>query len=635
MDILYRQVFNNQYLSMIVYEIIHSYNGQRYRDITRLDWMIKYKHFGLLKDKVKRSDDFVSYPQRYLIFSLLEKELFELVFNHFRDPFYPLDDERLVVLNDAAQFNNYNAVQFLYEMGYKGTHLALQHAAKHGNMDMLVFLYETARVGPLDYDALHNAVEAKNEKLVEYILNNSTDLVPCRYKLPNSMAKCMVHGEIGIYQLLKNHFNQPFEKNLVHYQMFQNVKSFNYLYENYKPVLLRELETSKAQIYQHFLYTYQMDVQVFQEMKRLGVLPKDMALQFMRQAIIIGHLQVYKELCDYVNNDATGLDTLSFTEIRDISVIPLDIITELHDKGVRISIQSLLNAVEKPKRHDIFEYFWIHLDIQVNYNSIMFNGTDYAKDIIYFALHKNNHAVLSHITKAGFSMVKNYARGTDHVVGQPSYSKALAIYIDLIPKFNDLNQASISNILSKTIQYHNMGGFYKIFSRLGELSALNKNKLHHSMYFSAAKYGNLDVLEILFSKQISRPNDEELMTNAAQGGHLRVIHFLHLEKHLALTYECFYQAAINNHLRIAEYIYDYMKDFGFDVHQINVSDLVNQLISKTLYIMLEYIVNTLKIDPYTHAFLNTIESKEFIKIFQKRQREMDSLVDKFNKTTLS
>ncbi|KAF2069794.1 hypothetical protein CYY_008889 [Polysphondylium violaceum] len=121
----YRYIFNNVYLCKKIYQSVHTlqhrYNSLSYQDVVDIGWMIKYGHFALLAEKVKRGDleqDLLYFDLNFdSLVPLMGKDfgLFKIIFERYK---YYMKRTQLCGLFKVFLKQNLEAVKYCFERGY-------------------------------------------------------------------------------------------------------------------------------------------------------------------------------------------------------------------------------------------------------------------------------------------------------------------------------------------------------------------------------------------------------------------------------------------------------------------------------------------------------------------------------------
>ncbi|KAF2069153.1 hypothetical protein CYY_009531, partial [Polysphondylium violaceum] len=145
-DGLYRFIFNNVILSRKIFAYVHKIQyyrrSLRYDDIVDINWMIKYNHLSLLREKLNNGStmfvkgDVFSISNGYHLLINKDFELFKRVFERYKYDFGSLE-----LFDILDSINNLEAVKWIYESGYgrKIQHLVF---TKDSNPEILRYLIE-------------------------------------------------------------------------------------------------------------------------------------------------------------------------------------------------------------------------------------------------------------------------------------------------------------------------------------------------------------------------------------------------------------------------------------------------------------------------------------------------------------
>ncbi|EGC32520.1 hypothetical protein DICPUDRAFT_57081 [Dictyostelium purpureum] len=203
---LYSEIMSNENISKRIFYYIKKFDSKfiskKYKDILSLEWMIMYKHWGLIKDKVMNGQYMIiSSVCKKVIFSIPDFELFKLVFERYNE-YFPKQYPSLI--DNATYYGNLDMVIYLHNRGYTATPYAIDNAARWGNLAMVKFLKENRSEGCTD-SAMENAVAFNDFELVKYIHQQLYE--PCTLFAIDHAAS---NGNLEILQYLhKNLGNTP------------------------------------------------------------------------------------------------------------------------------------------------------------------------------------------------------------------------------------------------------------------------------------------------------------------------------------------------------------------------------------------------------------------------------------------
>ncbi|KAF2072440.1 hypothetical protein CYY_006252 [Polysphondylium violaceum] len=127
-DILYRDVFANKYISRQIFRHVQEEQIDRYSlkydDVVDMGWMVRYGHLGLAREKCrdKNKEYFISYKDLFSVVANADTELFVMCFEKHKYQLLGYYCEQPLMILDSdtkqEQIKNTEVIKYLYESGY-------------------------------------------------------------------------------------------------------------------------------------------------------------------------------------------------------------------------------------------------------------------------------------------------------------------------------------------------------------------------------------------------------------------------------------------------------------------------------------------------------------------------------------
>jgi len=578
-DQLFRFTFSQIVIKRIIFRFVSKLNNpsnlrlssRKYEEINDLKWVIENKHFGLLRDKLKRNEYLHCYPQYLkIIMYIKDLELFKLCFQKY-NLYFPLNCQYPQTTRMAAEANNYTVLCYLLECGYKACPQTYEYAIRRGNHDMVILLTpllmnndQLSSKLVITDSILDYAIESAKIDIIKSVLDYAySDPSRRKIKEANSMkrvVKALYTGKVEVLKLIRDKY--PFEyTDLDGFQFFlgsaSSLEMFTYVYNTYGTVLLAKKEP--------WIF-YEMMERVCTECARncdIDIIKFIFENKLIRveqnvsKALIIlryGHIELFKWIqANYIADNATFSFQLQKTYISDVrgSLMDIEKVQFLNNLGLTISYVCLLQACRVDP--EVFKFLFLQIA-----DGILID--QHISMLIYESIKYDNAEVLEFLKTKGVGLIHIDIR-QDSWEKSGSSDKSLEVF-KFIFKDNppsDMHYHSLLSALNKAA----ISGSINTFKYLYTIKrSLNKDMSidDYPLYESAALYGQLQILEYLHEQKapFQRCN---AMTLAAQTNRLDIIDYLCEQGHQC-TSSVIEAASFYGHLSIIQYLSKTVKNFA-------------------------------------------------------------------------
>ncbi|KAF2071608.1 hypothetical protein CYY_007079 [Polysphondylium violaceum] len=354
----FKDIINNKYIRSNIFKYIRG--GIKYYDICKFEWIVKNKHFNLLKYKIHRKEYlFIDYNSLEYIFQIKDIETFNRFYNspsiidYFQQPpsvynqwsHYCCKYDNLELLKHLINNNN-NVVN------YPNLSEAFRYATKNKNKEMILYLWDhLERLVPKELKELMDVIVVYILKMI--IDMNQVDLV--QYMLESESPKNCKFNQMQKVALLKQ------ASRVGDLEMFQTV---------YKFVKKRSMDLESIKVDREwFKELIEFDGSGFLSIERKEkTFITQEHLSFMTE-IKFNQLTHYLKLerdkqraVDENFRKKPGL--LEFSSMKDW-LVSLERVQQLHSSGVRITSRCIEKAAKKLRLEntsswDMFKYLFDH-----------------------------------------------------------------------------------------------------------------------------------------------------------------------------------------------------------------------------------------------------------------------------------
>ncbi|KAF2069795.1 hypothetical protein CYY_008890 [Polysphondylium violaceum] len=419
MDLLYRILFRDKYLSRLVYEKIKEIHDgmyiRKYEDIVDIEWMLDHKHYGILKEKLKNNNSKLFFnfnaKSKRKLFYVPDIEIFGLFIKRFKDDIKPVDIAEVIFTNNYEKIkcmadNGYAYFENLYsfETPYTVDPRILECLIQHGWMriDVDAPYHYLFRYTQESADVFRRHIKtqtiskAKSIKLLDWILNKSTQhMFTLFYPLFEKPLVFLPPTLESFQQILKPEIRDP------------------HLFE----YLCKECKLDETQIKELFIRNVGNDgntdtldivenmIDGFNNQDIKNMIEKC----FQRNSFIWlkSILNKYPDFSlKYINVFGSFTNPSDHSFYNDIELLEL-----LLDRGMVLNESWSYNSIKYSSDNcNGFKYLWNRFssDIQVNKNQILYNNIDITRQIVKICCIQSNHTILLFMMDQGLKeLVEN------------------------------------------------------------------------------------------------------------------------------------------------------------------------------------------------------------------------------------
>ncbi|KAF2076649.1 hypothetical protein CYY_002019 [Polysphondylium violaceum] len=309
--------------------------------------MISFNYHSLLKDKLKRDEYLVLIPEagRFL-FSIQDVKLFAKCFKRFQLDYFPLHPYP-PLYNYCAQFDNFQALQYLstkYKDSFGGDYVALEYCASNGNLEMLKFLCETAKIQDFSTNCFVQAVKSGDFEIVQYVKSKFVDgKIEWTAKDINSVVEYSQSSLEMFKYIIKELEIELFEKEF-YFKAIKNSTILEYVLETFQSpqeLNIKDLAIECAQ--QNYI----------ESLSYLQSKNSDLSESVAKVLLIKGYRDSFKLL---FNSMTVDLSDTNLDMIKD-SLISLEVAQFYIEMNACISPKTLINLATN-RNNQLFHYIW-------------------------------------------------------------------------------------------------------------------------------------------------------------------------------------------------------------------------------------------------------------------------------------
>jgi len=431
-DILYQSVFQHNHIKILVFEYVKELsknkNSKKYDEIDNLDWMITWRHYGILKEKLLDNIYLIMEPKqsRSLILSIRDLEVFKLCFNRYRDYFplvYP------PILNIATYYSNLPVLEYLFKENYRSHSQALEYCAQNNNFTILKYLYNVVKQRDITPLTIIYSIRSGNLEMTKFLFEHADPSIldVSQIDRDNMFYSAAGTSNLELFKFIFQRFPQTFVTRTTFKQTMNNKEMFIYLFENcvdyrlaFKEVNgqwetrspLSAIESLSLMITQDgrlelLKYLIQYDEQNDKEL-----LP--FFTQIAHTALRYGHPEIYEYLKQQVKEQQIiTLDNISIGSIKG-ALDSLEKVEYYHQVGgAKITENCIFHSCKNPKSTDVFIYLFENASVKVHESLISHTGHTYTDNLLDQCIVSNNIFALKYLI-GRFS----------HQIGSYSYRKS-------------------------------------------------------------------------------------------------------------------------------------------------------------------------------------------------------------------
>ncbi|KAF2070587.1 hypothetical protein CYY_008092 [Polysphondylium violaceum] len=423
------QIFHQSYLKKNIFEKIKEINQYKktykYDSIISFDWMIENGYHNLLKYKLRRNDCYIHFSLNPdLIFTLKDRELFELSFKRFSNyfpPHYPL------LITTAARFNNHDAIRYLaddslhYPRSYRGSvnSQALMYITLHKGehvLPMVKFMVATFNI-PVVEGTLKNAIRNNDYELCRYLIS-IINKYEHEFRVEMLLTWTCSYGDLKLFKLIYENFTQPINEAILQ-SATNNAPVFIYLFELanitnekthwiFKPsttIMLANVQLDSPSIIENLLSSAIMngnlEIVKYIHGKNFLISIDRILNTLVKLSLNSGHLDVFIYFESLFNSARSSINDMFLCDIKNVSN-QLESVVLFHETfQLKIKPDCLCQSLQSTDIR-VFHYLFSKGDFQILNSKIFFRSTvDITHNIIKEACSCYNLQVLEYLLQSG------------------------------------------------------------------------------------------------------------------------------------------------------------------------------------------------------------------------------------------
>ncbi|KAF2076661.1 hypothetical protein CYY_002031 [Polysphondylium violaceum] len=565
--------------------------SQKYEQINDLKWVIENRHFGLLRDKLKRNEYLYCYPQYLkIIMHIRDLELFKQCFSKYK-LYFPLNGWYPQTIKMAVDANNYIVMRYLIQCGFKPCSRSFEQAVKLRNADMVCFLAPLVENLIITDELIDQAIDSCKIEIVERVLELAKNCtVKPKLKLPmDRIRRALSTGKVEILKIFEK--ETPFDYDDLDSTYFvaasSSLEMFVYLYERYGECL-----KTKKDAWSFYLITDRVsyecarrgDVDIIKYIYENKLVDSGQLLSRSLSILRFGQIEVFKWIREHFL--PANIGPIEKTYICDVrgSLMSLENVRYLYDLGLSISSNCLLQAIRLQPEVFIFLYNHANCSSFNSYSPEMF---------VYECVKYDNAEVLLYLKQHGSKVVIRPDAWDKSGSNDKCLDVFKLIFQDDPPLESDVGKISTS--MNKAA----IGGALKVFKYLYEIKKQWPQQSvseDYQFYESAAMYGHLNILEYLHEQKAPFIGSSA-MVSAAQTNRLDLIEYLFEQGHKC-TSVVLETAAFYGHLSIIKYFASKIPDF----QQLCTDHVLFNAIRESRALVVNYLLTNKQLNQFNHSF---------------------------------
>ncbi|KAF2071146.1 hypothetical protein CYY_007536 [Polysphondylium violaceum] len=418
MDYLYQSVFQHNHIRTSVFEYVKELsknkNPMKYDDIINLDWMLSWRHYGILKEKLRDNIYLTMDPkQRALIMSIRDIQVFKLCFARYRD-YFPLSYPP--ILNTAAYYSNLPVLEYLYKENYRSHSQALEYCAQNNNFEILLYLYNVVKQRDITPLTIIYSIRSGNLEMTRFLFDNANPSILDVSKIDrdNMFYSAASTNNLELFKYIFEKFPQTLVTRTTFKQTMKNREMFIYLFENtdYRLAFkepggerspLSPIESMSLMMAQDGRF------ELIEYLYNSNQLPGSFFTQISHTALRYGHGEIYEYLKrQQVKEKEISLDNISIGSIKG-ALDNIEKVEYYHRMGAQITENCIFNACKNSKQQQVFLYVFENASLQVHESLISHTGHTYTDNLLDQCIVSNNIFALKYLISRFSHQIGTYS----------------------------------------------------------------------------------------------------------------------------------------------------------------------------------------------------------------------------------